>query len=82
MKLGVLVFLVLVLSGCSETERARGFSLNKYGKFTVKHFSGGVCVGTWHTNARPASETSSDGFSFVYNGKLVLVSGDVQISED
>jgi hypothetical protein len=82
MKLGILVCAVLLMSGCSETERARAFSLNKYGKFTVKHFSGGVCVGTWHTNARPASEASSDGFTFVNNGKLMLVSGDVQISED
>lgn len=74
-----LVFTLLVISACSTSDQA---AIGAWGKpHHVKQFSGGILIGEWDSTGK-ISETESDGYYFedVLTGKLVSVSGTVQIT--
>ena len=73
---------VISLSGCYSATRAKMFSNNT--PHHIKQFSCGQVIGEWDSVGRVFSEEHSDGFYFedMKTRKLVMVSGEVQITLD
>lgn len=76
----ILAATCILLSSCSDAERARIGGLGS--KFKVEMYSGGVKVREWISTGKVVSEHNSDGYYFndQESGKLIEISGDVVIS--
>jgi len=78
--IAILAASCLLLSSCTDAERARmgGFGT----KFKVEMYSGGSKVREWTSTGKVLSEKGSDGYFFndQQSGKLVEISGDVVIT--
>jgi len=75
-----LLFVLLLLAGCSNASRAKLLSNGR--DHRIIQFSGGQKVGEWVSNGRVYTEDHSDGYYFEdkATGKIVEVSGDIQIT--
>ena len=75
-----ILFVLLLLAGCSHANRARMLSNGR--DHQVIQFSGGRKVGEWVSNGRVYTEEHSGGYYFEdkATGKIVEVSGDIQIT--
>lgn len=75
-----LLLLTVLLCGCSDATLS---SISALGKpHHIKQYSGGVLVGEWDSTGMVKNEPDSDGYYFEdrKTGKIVMISGDVQIT--
>lgn len=75
-----LLFLVVILNGCSNADQS---AISAWGKkHIVTLYSGGKQIGQWETSGKIENETHSNGYYFKddLTGKLVMVDGDVVIT--
>lgn len=77
------MFFVTAILCCSCARSCQGFERNlldnRSQNVEVKMYSGGVCVDSFQFHGIINNSTSSDGYYFYVNDKMVEVSGDVVI---
>jgi hypothetical protein len=74
----------LTLTGCGafKNNLSRAAEALSTGNYVVTVWSGGVAVRTYEVkNGFINSEKESDGWFFLYNGKLIRVSGTVTVEQ-
>ena len=84
MKPLMLALVLIVVAGCSSSERARMNPLAYSKRYTVTLYSGGSAVKTWTAKGKVQSEEESDGYYFVDQATdhLIDVSGTVVIEAE
>jgi hypothetical protein len=79
---GLLIWAILLTTGCTNAERAKWGSLG--GKHKITLYSGGIAVRVWHSTGYIKNEEHSDGYYFEddLTHKLVTISGEVAIEQE
>ena len=77
--LGLIIFAMLILSGCTDAAIAKRKSMGQAHKVTL--YSGGQAIRVFHSTGKVENEKDSDGYFFKDrdSGKLVTLSGTVVI---
>jgi major membrane immunogen (membrane-anchored lipoprotein) len=73
----------ILLTGCGGFQNSLNKTLNglSSGTYIVTVWSGGQAVRTYKVEGFVNTESSSDGWFFVVNGKLVRISGTITIEQ-
>jgi hypothetical protein len=79
-KIIFITLVILTLTSCKDATKAQYNALGK--PHIIKQYSGGKLIGEWVSTGNVSNEESSDGWYFedATTGKLIEVTGDIQIS--
>jgi hypothetical protein len=73
--------LVASLAACTDAQRADTFSIGSHFQITLYAYNGTV-IKQWQSQGKVLPEEGSDGWKFTdHNGKLVRISGTVDIEQ-